>query len=281
MNPIEGGDTYLVPLNLIPARSAREQEKTEEKRNYSAAEERALAGRRRLVSAYHNLFAEAAGKIIRREVNDITRKAKALFKARNIPELSLWLDTFYDEHREFIDRNMRPIFRSYGEAVAAEAADEIAADPLTDEQLDELALAYSEDFAAHHIGISLAEIRTALRNAREAGEDPLDALAELFERWEEVRSEEIAGIESYRANNAMAVSMYGLAGILVLRWRAFGKSCPYCSRLDGLTVGIQEAFLGAGEEFQPEGADTPLKPKFDVRHPPAHRGCDCMIMAGV
>lgn len=295
MNPIPGGDEYLVPLNLIPMNGARsvltlpddDDDRTVAmslarmlKAPPATRGNRALLGRRRLIGAYRTLFEEMAGKIIRREVNDITAKAKKLLRQRNIPELSLWLDGFFERHREFIDRTMRPLFRSYGEAVAAEAADEVSADQLTDEQLDELARAYTEDFAAHHIGISASQIRSTLSEAKKAGDNLLEALDELFLHWEEVRPGEIADIESVRSNNSMALAMYGAAGVIALMWRAFGDSCPYCTRLDGMTVGIQDAFIGSGDQFQPEGAPTPLVPEFDVRHPPAHNGCDCMIMAG-
>jgi hypothetical protein len=77
----------------------------------------------------------------------------------------------------------------------------------------------------------------------------------------------------------MAIGLYAAAGVTILRWHSFGESCPYCTRLHGRTVGIQQNFIGAGEDFQPEGVDTPLTPKNDIRHPPAHKGCDCMIQA--
>ena len=299
MNPVDGGDVYLVPLNLIPARSAGSDRVLAAMRGYQpvAAEltaepdplsargvtldQRSPEGRRRLARAYHDLFAETAGKIVRREANEILQKAKALLRKRDVPALSLWLDRFYEEHRDFIHRQMQPVLRSYGELVVADAADEIGVDPLSDEQLDVLAKAYVEDFAAHHIGISLAQVRSVLQDAITAGEDPVAALEARFGEWEEVRPNEIADIETVRSGNSMAVSLFAAAGVTLLRWHAFGKSCPYCSSMDGRVVGIQQTFLGAGSEFQPDGADRPIASEFDVRHPPLHSGCDCMVMAEV
>jgi len=94
------------------------------------------------------------------------------------------------------------------------------------------------------------------------------------------RGEQIAVDEATRANNAAAATLYSMAGVLALRWRSFNKSCPYCQSLDGRVVGMQDYFLMAGQDYQPEGAERPLKPGSDVRHPPAHDGCDCMITAG-
>src|SRR3990167_2592588 len=176
---------------------------------------------------------------------------------------------------------MQPVIRSYGELVVADAAAEIGADQLSDDQLDLLARAYVEEFAAHHIGISLAQVRSVRQDAVRAGEDPVAALEARFGEWEEVRPNEIADIETVRSGNSMAVSLFAAAGVTLLRWHAFGKSCPYCSSMDGRVVGIQQTFLGAGSEFQPDGADRPIASEFDVRHPPLHSGCDCMVMAEV
>jgi hypothetical protein len=287
MNPIEGGDTYLVPLNLTPARSFESVPRdplrvsADTARRLEDRAGRSIEARKRLRSAYHELFRDTAGRIVRRETARIREKAAALLAARNAAELSLWLDRFYEDQREFIHDRMGPVFRSYGEAVAAEAADEIGAEPLGADALDRLARAYVEDFAAHHIGISLTEIRNLLQRAAQEGTDPLVALQELLDEWEESRPEDIAGIETVRSGNAMAIGVYLAAGVIILRWHAFGKSCPYCSRLDGRQVGIQQNFIGAGESFLPEGDGDPLIPKHEVRHPPAHKGCDCMILAGI
>ena len=70
-----------------------------------------------------------------------------------------------------------------------------------------------------------------------------------------------------------------MAGILRLVWVSFGDSCPYCKNLNGRTVGIKEAFLNAGDEFHPDGAESALKVSRKVRHAPAHRGCDCVVGA--
>jgi hypothetical protein len=71
---------------------------------------------------------------------------------------------------------------------------------------------------------------------------------------------------------------YVVAGISRIRWVGAGKSCPYCSSLDGRIIGITDNFIGKGEEFNPEGAEGPLVPSFNVGHPPAHAGCDCSII---
>ncbi len=282
MNPIDGGDVYLVPLNMVPAEQLDDRAALRSKSGsgQDARIVRTLKGRRRLISASRELFEEALGRIIRREIQDLRKLSKKHLKSRNVPEFSLALNTFYDDHRTFIKNQMRPVFRSYGELAAGEAAGEVQADPMSDEDLDDWADLYVDDFAAHHIGISTSEIRKLLADAVAAGEDPAELLDVMLDEWDEGRSELVADIETVRSNNAAAVAMYAFAGRTVLTWRAFGKNCPYCSRLNGKTVGIQDAFIAEGEDFEPEGAEGPLTPSHDVRHPPAHKGCDCMITAG-
>jgi HK97 family phage portal protein len=280
-NPVEGGDAYLVPLNMIPAEDL-DDVTVQASANGSRAESRSgrsLRGRRRLISSFQSVFEDAIARVVRREVIDIGREAKKQLRRRTIPELSLWLNQFYDEHREFIRRHMRPVFRSYAEAIAGEAAKEIEGDPIADEELEELVDAYVDDFAAHHIGISAGSIKNLLQRSLEEGFEALPALEELLGEWEESRAEHIANIETVRSNNAFAVGAFVAGGVTVLKWRAFGENCPYCNKLNGRTVGVQEAFLPADADFEPDGADRPLRPKFDVRHPPAHDGCDCMVIA--
>jgi len=61
-----------------------------------------------------------------------------------------------------------------------------------------------------------------------------------------------------------------------IRSVAFGSNCPYCSHLNGKVIGIDETFLEPGQ-FQPEGAEAPLKISHRMSHPPYHGGCDCGI----
>ncbi len=286
MNPIEGGDVYLVPLNMVPAEqlddptaAASRDAGDQVSRQKQAREDRALNGRRRLISASRELFLEALGRVIRREIQDL-RKLSKKFLTRDVPEFSLALNTFYEKHRTFINNQMRPVFRSYGELVAGEAAGEVQSEVMSDEDLDAWADLYVDDFAAHHIGISTNEIRKLLADAVREGEDPAELLDAMLDQWEETRVENVANIETVRSNNAAAVAAYVFAGRTILVWRAFGKNCPYCSKLNGRTVDIRDPFLSEGEDFEPEGADGALTPSHDVRHPPAHKGCDCMITAG-
>jgi len=284
-NPIKGGDVYLVPLNMIPADQAGAGVRSLDGRTVSAdphGEQRARqAGlsRRRLATAYQRVFADAARRVVRREIQDVREGARKHFRQRGFAEFSLWLETFYEEHKDFILRQMAPAFNSYAEVVAAAAADEVGAEPEVTPELEQFVGEYGEAYASRHVGSSIGQVRQVAREAVEAGRDPIEALDERFAEWEERRPDKVAQWETIRANNAVARFVFLVAGIARLRWNAQGENCPYCSRLNGKVIGIQGNFLSAGESFQPSGADVPLVNDHDVGHPPAHEGCDCMVTA--
>jgi len=118
----------------------------------------------------------------------------------------------------------------------------------------------------------------------EAGEIDWEALTAEFggqlAAWREEIPEQVAGEESVRVGNALALAFLTLLGASRKTWVTVGDSCPYCSSLGGRTIGIELYFLGRGQSFQPEGAETPLVVGSNVGHAPAHRGCDCVIVAG-
>lgn len=299
MNPIEGGDTYLIPLNMIPADQAGDglrsmhiqpdgsvkvlpNEVRENAVVFSQEERsaRSAATRRRLMLSYRSLFEETAGRIIRRESNDIRRAARKIFKTRTYADFESWLDDFFAEHEEFVITRMEQVTQSYAELISAEAAGEVEFKDLDPAQIQRFIHRYVTAYASRHLAKSRERMDAAMKKAKAEGMDPVEAIEGELDHWENQRPASIAKAESVRANGAVSSFVYAAASVLFLVWRAYGDSCPYCSSLNGRKVGIQEWFLAEGEDFKPDGAETPLKPRRNVKHPPAHDGCDCLITAG-
>lgn len=276
MNPIDGGDVYLIPLNMIPAGSAGEMRSGRELRALRSA-----TARRRLSEAHNRIFVDTAARILRREMNDVLNNARKIFKKRDMHAFRTWLDEFYQDHHEFIQRHMLPVFTAYAELVAAEAGDEIGETGEMTPELEQFIRSYVKSYADRHVGSSIGQIKSVAGEAVNAREEPVEALEVRFADWEEKRPKKIAMWETIQSNNAIAVEVFAAGGFLKVRWRAFGESCPYCRRLNGRVVGIRENFLAEGVAFNPEGADRPLVPSVNIRHPPAHGGCDCMVTASV
>lgn len=294
MNPLPDGlgETYLVPLNMIPASSVSapapapgmETERAtlshEQRASVHDAERRAelrALERRRLQQAYFEIYRDVAARILRREANDVRRQVEKSQRRRDLSQFWVWLDDFYREHEVWVREQMTPLARSYGALVASaafgEVGHEVDADDALTPEVDDYIRAYLTVFAARHCNVSRSRIAKAGER-----QDPEEAILEELAGWPEKRAEETARWESVRFNNALAVAVYGIVGVRQLRWVAFGESCPYCSALNGQVVGIEEPFLTPGE-FQPDGADRALTVTTHVHHAPAHSGCDCMVVA--
>jgi HK97 family phage portal protein len=293
MNPIDGGDVYYVPLNMVPAneeqgsRGAGAQGRNgtrtsaDERGKLEAAGVEKRQGhvrtRLRLRGVYRPLITEAAGRVFRREANDVANAARRFLKTDDISGFLSWLVEFYEQHEEFSAKQMEPVMQAYGALVAPEAAGELAAesDP---EETERYVRRYTQAWAARAATRSQNEIDTALDV--EDAEEREAALDVVWSRWREERPGTVGREESVRAGEAVAGFAWLMAGATAVTWRTVGDTCPYCMDLNGKTVGIKVAFIPAGDDYQPDGADVPLRPHSNIKHAPAHKGCDCYTVAG-
>ena len=293
MNAVDGGDVYLVPLNMVPADSLtgrvvdsaetnptppNDDDADKEERGEDAAElirgRRAASVRHRLYGSHRRLFVEAARSLLRNERADVVVAAtERLGQRSGTGEFRTWLDDFYsaDFEQNVID-GMQGAASTYLEEVREAVRDEGYEH---DDSMDRWLRRYLEVYAARHMGASRAAIDAAL----DADGDPLENVVAVADRWQDDRAGRIATDETVRLGNAVVVAIYAVVGVRSLRWHSFGDSCPYCRALNGKTVGIDSYFLKAGDDFQPDGAEIVLRPSSNVRHPPIHGGCDCMVSA--
>ncbi len=279
MNPIEGGDTYLIPLNMIPADGSGSDTEGERniKKNIEVRAIRAANVRRGIANSYKTVISETVARILRREKADIMREAEKYFGKRNLSyELfEAWLLDFYHDHEEFVKTQMHPVLRGLAEAINTAANEEIGREPRITQQLEQFIDDYVNGYQYRHIGLSVQKLRKALEKGAESG-DYIGELKKEFDKWND-RPDTIAQEEAVRKSNAVTLLVYKQAGIPKVRWVATGKNCPYCNALDGKVVRTDTTFLMAGETFRPEGAETPLIPDGNIKHPPAHVGCDCHL----
>lgn len=299
-NPIEDGDTYLVPLNMVPAGEPRPAKPGGGDGSGSPAppkptqvpsgrsETRSVAGRRRLAAAYAHPILSAAQRIVRRETTDVREAARrelgtraAASAPQRLADFVAWLEAYYGGDRTaFIRSYMAPTIDSYAEAVNAEASDEVDGDPArTLDDTHAFADAYVVSFARRYTESSLGQLRAVANDAAAAGADVLAAIEVRLEQWQERRPPKVAERESNQANNAVAKQTYKGHGVERLQWDATGSACPYCASMDGQTVGIEDVFVSAGGQIQPVDGDDgePMRTYFDIGHPPAHQACHCWI----
>lgn len=308
MNPVEGGDVHLVPLNMIPLEQVMEAPASgagagardvvirhneilrrlapQNDMATGAGEMRAARltrigrGRLRLAQSYELVMREAAGRVIRREVADVGRAVRKHLGQRNEVSFVEWLQEFYRNHVEFWIRTMRPILLSYADLVGMNVGEELGIDPLKAGDVEEFIGRYVQALAARETSSSETQLRALLDQAVADGEDSALVLETRLGEWDERRSAKVANENSRTGLCALALAFYG-ATRLVTRWRVVnvGDTCAYCQALSGLVVGIDEVIIKAGDEFQPEGTDRPLTSRHDIHHPQFHDGCDCQVAA--
>ena len=310
MNAREGGDTYYMPLNMMPSNligspladqrsaglrasqngvntviSADAVLPTTEARQLTDEQARQVAsGRRRLAVRFEGNFTAVIASIMRREVNDVTNAARRILGQRSAAAFEDWLTDFYrNDHPAFIERQITPAMRSYLELVGDAAAEEVGADEEAVENginFDAWLTKYVQAYASRHASRNLARVQRTLSQAEEDGADLVEAISADFESWPDERAESFARNETIRAGAAYAVALWAAVGVIYKRWVAYGDSCPYCTALNGQVVGIQRYFLDANVSFSPEGVDVSFTPSTNIGHAPAHQGCDCSVVAG-
>lgn len=113
MNPVEGGDEYMVPLNMEPAGSQDMPAAEDPPAGYRPPAKDRRTGRRRRRSsgagaALAPLLADAAERIASAEVRGLRARAG---RAREDPARFLaWLETeHYAKHERYVERTLRPL----------------------------------------------------------------------------------------------------------------------------------------------------------------------------
>lgn len=299
MNPLpdDQGKIYLVPMNMVPADqltadsvassggvppSTPPEEQQSEPSERAATEgrpyeERAASGRRKLARSYGRLFEDAARRMVKREEADVMRAAERMLGKRDTQSFIMWLEDFYRDHPAYTQRVMLPVLLAYADAISEDAAFEIGTKGGMDAILEQFVRDYAKIMSQDEAYSSLGQLRQVVRDAEQQQLDPLTALGARFAEWGEKRPGKLAGQHTVEAAGAVTHLTWKRGGVRRIRWHAYGENCPYCNSLNGKVVGIDEQFINKDEDFNPDGADGPLRPSRHVRHAPAHAGCNCDI----
>ena len=284
MNPIEGGEIYLIPLNMVPAADVANGTGAADDRSddvppasAAALEERtrrSVTGRRRSQKVHRGLMTSAVGRVLHREVDAIRKQV------RNGADLPSWMEQFYladGDQAKYARRQVLPVLQAMGEMVAADAADEIGADDVGD-QLDGEVRAYADGMVNRMHESSRGQLQQIVTQVSPGEVD--GAIETRLTQWEETRAAKIAKRNTVDAGSMIAKAVWTLNGISQLVWRTVGESCPLCLQLDGKAVEITKHFVQAGDRVDPGGGTTPLDVTRNLGHPPLHEGCDCTISPG-
>jgi len=268
LNPINGGDSYYVPLNMIPTDSPPEKPVTENSRDIESREsrKRGAISRHRITLAYKKLFEVAGQEIVKREKTHILKSAKEKLNQRSTILWEEWLDSFYREFKSYIEKQISGPVGELVRAIMPMVADEVNASKESLPDINEYIKRYAEIFAREYVQSSQGQLRQIARDAERENVEPMDAVTQRVSEWEERRPRKVAMNETIKCSNVLAKSVFAAAGFVNLVWQTMGSDpCPFCQALDGQVVGKESKFSVEG-----------LPPSAT---PPIHEGCQCMISA--
>ena len=290
MNAFEGGDRHFIQLNMVPvelAGAGLEPSDNDGERALLPAPDRrreirtkrSIAARFRLRQLHEPVFERAVRSALAREIPAARRALKSAFAGRDAQDFQGWIGKFYPEHHKRLVALFAPIVRAYGEVVVGAALEELGSD-VTPEGLDAFAAEFTDELATREVNNSIAQLRAILRDTE--AEEMEAALRDRLDTWEETRARKTARRESVLGGGAFAVFAFAAAGVTRLVWSTVGKSCPACLGLDGKIVEIHSTFAQPGDVLNPDGNGdrAPITVSRSFTHPPAHGGCDCVVVGG-
>lgn len=123
-----------------------------------------------------------------------------------------------------------------------------------------------------------AEIERILQDAIKKWENPIEInkhLQDVFPKYAEFETIRIARTETIWSYNEGANKCYKELGVDEVEWDSTldAATCASCKSMDGKRIKIDQPFVKQGETL----AETGLKIKQDVKHPPLHPNCRCSL----
>ena len=278
LNPIPNnkGQIYLIPMNMWPVGS--EPVVSGPTREIRTRQD-IVKKRRNISNSYKPIIHDVTNRTIRREKYSIIKSAKNILKNDDKAAFQTWLEQYYKDSGVVFKDFYNPVFSGFGKAIYTVVSEELVRADNINIDYERFINEYVDAFVARYTQSSRGQIIQIVDKAYKEGRDPIEAIEERFTEWEETRAAKVANNETIKGENAFAREIMLAAGVTKFMWTTTGKSCPYCNELDGMIVGRDSAYISKGEDFEAQGADGPIHAYGNVRHPPAHQGCQCAIVS--
>lgn len=276
-NPLPDGkgEVYFVPLNWVPAPTPDDGPPLRD----ATRSTRSTESRRRIARAFLPLLADADERVAKIERTQVGKLLKAHFAKADEPALTDFLAALDDLYEgEVLDQTVArwmPPLTALASEIAAEAAFEVAHEDVPD--LDSWTGEYVAAHSAYRIGSAKRQIAAIARDLIDTPADLRDAVQAHLETQVAERPGKAATWEATQMSNSAARETWRAAGVKKLIWDASGETCPYCTGLDGKTVGIEVPFAEAGSTIEGDDENPPIDIKRNTFAPPVHPGCDCSI----
>ena len=317
LNPVEDGDNYFVPLNMVPlsmaingpvAAVSGADTNTDDNRDDGTdtrshepgctcgqhgrrgVERRAepdeqtetlRSSRVGMAGAMRPVLEDAAGRVTRREVRDARRAVEKLLRNGSAAEFRQWLERFYvDDWAPVVVEAFRAAMLSYARQAMLAAAAELGEKPqgLTN-SLREFVGAYLDNMGGAWAASSRGQLEALLDEAQADGVDAAALIDTRLDGWADTRPAKTADKHSFEALNAFVIASYTTYSVTRIMWVASGESCPFCQSLNGRIIGVSEYVVEGGSAVDAGDGSAPMVVRRSVRHGPLHGGCDCITIA--
>lgn len=298
-NPIAGGDEYLVPLNMVPAgRSLRAGPAPRALESAAGRRARMMRGRgmtlrAALAEQYGPLIEAADAEIADLEAEEVGALAAEHLapergRARSLALFIAALSVLYGEAgliATAMSEKWLSIMTQFAADVAVDAAEEVGHEEPVD--LSVWSRAYTQSHVDYHVASSFGQLRNVAEKAEAEQADAdkpdpdqvVDDVLARLAKWQAERPARTARWEKTQLPNAAARETWKEAGVAELKWVTQGSThCPYCTKLDGRTVGIETPFIAKGDEVDGDEEGQTLKATRNTFHPPVHAGCRCQVV---
>lgn len=161
MNPIDNGDIYLQPSNMINANEPM-----------------------KIQRAYLPVLTDAIQRVFKRESNDVRGAVQRLLVKRGAEAFVDWMGEFYQEHQDFIVRSLTPAAQGFAEMIG----DGVSLADVDVKTLESLRL-----FALRHANHAQEKFKNALSEA-----EPARAIESILDGWDTQHVERLARAEMSR-----------------------------------------------------------------------------------
>lgn len=280
LNPYEGGDVFLQPLNMQPTGVVPEGAPSADgdpgtKTQMGGSEKRAKRARDEasaqiLRDAWKPQYEQAYREILRRWGKDIDRAIGNTLDVGSVARWDDFVSEFLENGEEYAASVLRPVVDEHGAAVAANSARMVSG------QVPDSVAAFIEQrraASARSVSTFTANQIAAIR-AKYGDDYTREMIQKEMQKHADSMPAFFAEKSVVQGEGDISRHVWQANGVQRLVWVAAGsETCPICQELDGRVVGIESSFVNAGDQMA-----NGYAPSFNALYPPLHDGCVCTIV---
>lgn len=316
MNPVEGGDVYLIPVNMTPADKVYDQIEQQQQNqpnqqnpfdpnddneppddddlldgsdddddnpgsedrslNLSDYQQRALSFRSNLRDSNERLLKQYVKRFFEKEESDVMAKAEKSFESRDSQS------SFINWLSDYYDTEREDIdaqMRPLMDSIGDQVYASVQSELDTQVPMSGDVRSFIQNYVRQMAKrISGNSFSQLVQTIEDNPEDITSSLRNTFSNFQTDRADSIARDESVRSSGAITVAAYTALGVVTMRWVSEPEPCPYCAQMSGTVVEVGSGFLDDGDALEVDGEDT-FRPGGKVGHAPLHGGCRCQVIS--